>query len=89
MTRLITIDATAREADSDRRRIEATMTRFRTGSRARNLLEQYHPEHPNQRQETQNPEVGSGDARSGCPGKGLLTRSLARGTLRSRCLDPH
>ena len=41
-TGLITIDSTAREADSDRRRIEATLSRFPTGSRARNLIEQYH-----------------------------------------------
>ena len=41
-TGLITIDSAAREADSDRRRIEATLSRFPTGSPARNLLEQYH-----------------------------------------------
>ena len=34
-------DATAREADSDQRRIDATLDRFPTGSRARNILKSY------------------------------------------------
>ena len=39
---LVKPDSTAREADSDRRRIEATLGRFRSGSPARMVLESYH-----------------------------------------------
>ena len=41
-TGLITVDGNAREADSDRRRIETTLNRCPDGSQARNLLELYH-----------------------------------------------
>ena len=38
---LITVDRAAREADSDRRRIEATLDRLPAGSKARDMLEEY------------------------------------------------
>ena len=38
---LITVDHAAREADSDRRRIEATLDRLPAGSKARDMLEEY------------------------------------------------
>ena len=41
-TKLICVDPAAREAESERRRIEATMDRLPAGSKARGMLEQYH-----------------------------------------------
>ena len=39
---LITVNRAAREADSDRRRIDATLDRLPAGSKARGMLEEYH-----------------------------------------------
>ena len=39
---LVKPDSAVREADSDRRRIEATLDQFPEGSRAREILEEYH-----------------------------------------------
>ena len=39
---MITVDRAARETDSDRRRIEATLGRLPAGSKARDMLEEYH-----------------------------------------------
>ena len=38
---LLTVDRAAREADSDRRRIDATLDRLPAGSKARDILEEY------------------------------------------------